>query len=382
MKEVIEMLVGKLGYLIVCCAAFSLVYGLSSEMMGLNDREMIYSRVFDMSRQIQTMPELLNLANSRITSGKMFYIITWIISRFTSDYNIYLFVLGVFFNASITYYIGRYSNDPRMSFIIYLALIYPLSFTIVRQCTAMIFVIIAIDMLYRKKHILALALFAVAMMIHLSVVVLIVILFLRKVKFHKLTILLVPVGVFLGMYGGNYIFRFMSFIVTDETYSSRYAITNGKGMAITAIAIRFLILLFLLVIASINRDWFSKEDVNRIVHKKQNKSHNLFRIKWGDHEWVYDHYKISAIEPDVFLWSSLISTIFVSLMNVLGEFQRMATFYDINLVVSIPRAVGTLKKRDGFIASVTIIVLFIVYFLYFQLDNWNIRQYHFFWQHF
>ena len=349
-------------------------------MMGLNDREMIYSRVFDMSRQIQTMPELLNLANSRITSGKMFYIITWIISRFTSDYNIYLFVLGVFFNASITYYIGRYSNDPRMSFIIYLALIYPLSFTIVRQCTAMIFVIIAIDMLYRKKHILALALFAVAMMIHLSVVVLIVILFLRKVKFHKLTILLVPVGVFLGMYGGNYIFRFMSFIVTDETYSSRYAITNGKGMAITAIAIRFLILLFLLVIASINRDWFSKEDVNRIVHKKQNKSHNLFRIKWGDHEWVYDHYKISAIEPDVFLWSQLISTIFVSLMNILGEFQRMATYYDINLVVAVPRAIGTLKKRDNFIVSIIIIVLFIVYFLYFQLDNCNIRQYRFFWQ--
>ena len=136
----------------------------------------------------------------------------------------------------------------------------------------------------------------------------------------------------------------------------------------------------LLVLASINSDWFSKEDVKRIVDKKPNKNHNLLKIKWGDHEWVYDHYKISAIEPDVFLWSSLISTIFVSLMNVLGEFQRMATFYDINLVVSIPRAVGTLKKRDNFIVSIIIIVLFIVYFLYFQLDNWNIRQYRFFWQ--
>ena len=376
------MLVGKLGYLIVCCAAFSLVYGLSSEMMGLNDRELVYNRVFDLVSQVQTMPELLDLANSRITSGNMFFIITWIISRFTSDYNIYLFVLGIFFNAAVTYYIGRYSNDPRMSFIIYLSLIYPLSFTIVRQFTAMVFIVLTIDMLYRKKHLLALAFFAVSIMIHLSVLVLILILFLRKVKFHKLTILLVPVGVLLGMYGGNYIFRFMSFIVTDETYSSRYAITNGKGMAITAIAIRLGILLFLLVLASINSDWFSKEDVKRIVHKKPNKNHNLLKIKWGDHEWVYDHYKISAIEPDVFLWSSLISTIFVSLMNVLGEFQRMATFYDINLVVSIPRAVGTLKKRDGFIASVTIIVLFIVYFLYFQLDNWNIRQYHFFWQHF
>lgn len=379
-KELIEKIAGKWGYLIICCIAFTAIYGFSSELMGLNDRELVYSHVFDLCCRAQTFPELLDLADSRITSGTMFYIITWLISRFTLDYHIYLFVIGFFFNAAVTYFVGKYSNDPRLSFMVYLALIYPLSFTIVRQCTAMIFLIIAIDMIYRKKSIWAYLFIFIALSIHMSAVILLIMVLLSKIKFHKLALLLVPVGILLGLYGGNYIFNFLQFIVTDETYSTRYAVTNGKGMALTAILIRLMILVFLVVLSTVNREWFSKEEIHKINHRGQKLNHKRIRIKLGDHEWIHDNQKALLIEPDIFLWSSLISTVLVSMINVLGEFQRMAAYFDLSLMVSIPRAVGTLKKKDGIIVTIVIMTLLIIYFLGFQLDNWNIRQYHFFWE--
>lgn len=77
----IRKLLGKNIYLFLCFLAITLVLGLSSETIGLNDREYVYTRVFNLLKETTSFKECLDLASVRITSGWGFYIVTWLISR-------------------------------------------------------------------------------------------------------------------------------------------------------------------------------------------------------------------------------------------------------------------------------------------------------------
>lgn len=379
LKEIIERLLGRVGYLIICCAAFTLVLGLSSEMMGLNDRELVYNRVFDLCCQTNSLSGVIELAGKRISSGTMFYVITWIITRFTFDYHIYLFIIGLIINISVTYYIGKYSNDPRMSYIIYLALIFPLTFTIVRQCLAMSVLILSADMIHRKKWISAILLTLLASTIHLSMLIFFIIIILGRLKYKKIALIIIPISYLIGLYGGSLLLKVIGFLVTDEVYQSRYILSNGKSMAIATILIRVAIFIFLFIISSINNKWFSKPESINFIKTNRNSSFNKISFRYGDIKLNKPKDEDLIITPDCFLWSSTLSISCMCFMNILGEFQRLGAVFDLFSLISIPRAIGVLKQKEKMIISTFIIVAFIVYFLGFQLDNWNIRNYRFYW---
>lgn len=65
----IRKLLGKNIYLFLCFLAITLVLGLSSETIGLNDREYVYTRVFNLLKETTSFKECLDLASVRITSG-------------------------------------------------------------------------------------------------------------------------------------------------------------------------------------------------------------------------------------------------------------------------------------------------------------------------
>ncbi len=381
-KEFIEKLFGKRGYLFCCCITFIFVYGISSETMGLNDRQYIYSRVFKLCSETNSLTEVIQLAQSRISSGIMFYVITWIISLFTSDYNVYLFLLGIPLNVAVTYYIGKYSNNTRLSFLIYLALIYPLTYTVVRQCIAMSVLMVAIEAMHHERWKKAVIFILLASTIHLSVLVFLLVVIFKQIKYYRISLFALPIGLIVGMAGGNIVLNIFSFLVNDETYSLRYSSSNGNSMAITAIAIRAAILIFLFLANRMNNDWFSKD--NEVVNKRRFfkltiKKIRIRRSSTASSVLVASRKSETSQPNDWFLWNSTLSAVFVCLMNVLGEFQRIAAYFDVFIIISIPRALASYRKHDRMFITILLYVFLIVYFLGFQLDNWNMANYTVFW---
>ena len=384
MKNIPEKIFGKKGYLFFCCAAFILVYGLSSESIGLNDRQQVYNRVFELCKATGTLSEVVQLAQSRVSSGIMFYIITWVISRFVSDYNIFLFIMGIPFNVAVTYYIGKYSKDSRLSFLVYLALIYPLTFTVVRQCVAMSLLIIAMESLHQDNWKKAIILILLASTIHLTALAFLLVVIFRQKKYYCPYLLIIPICLLISMSGGNIVFRWINILITNETYLSKYSTANGVSMAIAAIVIRIAILLFLFFGYKTKDQWFPQNNTVITQTRKRFKV-SIRKVRPRKRKIVSTNSRSSNesvinFTEDGFLWGATLSTVFVCLMNLIGEFQRIATYFDILFIISIPNVLSSFKKRERILITILISILLIVYFLAFQLDNWKIANYAIFYE--
>ena len=368
----IRKLLGKNIYLFLCFLAITLVLGLSSETIGLNDREYVYTRVFNLLKETTSFKECLDLASVRITSGWGFYIVTWLISRFTRDSHIYLLILTLPLNYNIIKYIKRYSANFALSLLVYITLIYPLTFTVVRQGLAMAVILVAYVFVKEKRYVASGCWILVAVSIHLSALVFVVVLIVQKFKIRAWHIAIPLVTLIVAWGSPILIFNMLNFFINDSTYRSRYLSSNVSMIPWTAIVIRYFILIFLYVIIKysiINNDL---EDSALPVRKRH------FSFIGGVLNFGQKTGKAVPYSVNFYLWCALFATISVTLMSVLGEFQRIAAYFDIFAAFSIPQIIGALEKDNKVIISLAFCIFLIIYFLGFQLDNWNLLPYKFY----
>ncbi len=143
----------------------------------------------------------------------------WIISRFTSSYTVLFTIVAALFVGSVWYYIYKYSKDPCLSIIFLLAFnLYQFSLTGMRQTIAMSLVVWAMIFLYEEKVKRAVIFTLIASLFHLSSLIFLFAILLRKFKYNINTLLFSVFAMVIVFLNRSRIAKLMIFLINDRGY--------------------------------------------------------------------------------------------------------------------------------------------------------------------
>lgn len=103
----------------------------------------------------------------------IYLLFTFICSKLTDNINVFLFIIQLLIMAPIYYaiYLRREKAPMWLSLLIYLTLIYNVSFNLVRQCIAMSFIFLSYSLWEKNKRIPVIVCFAFAVLFHKSALI-------------------------------------------------------------------------------------------------------------------------------------------------------------------------------------------------------------------
>ncbi len=360
LEPIISRLFSKEKYLFFCFIGLSFILGLSSEYIGLNDRELVYSRVFNIIVETNSFEECISIMTSRVSNGYGFYILTWIVTRFIKNYNIYLLLLSIPINLSIIRFIKRYSSDVMLSILIYVSLIYPLFFTIVRQALAIAILLYAVDFLNEKKYIRFSILVLLCSTIHITATIFMLFVLFSIFTYKRIYLIFIAMVFVLETIGNGVVLRIVATFFSIDKYQKNYVNGNSSpGLSITAVAIRACIFILVYIFYQY---WGCNKRNNQSV----------------DESCIYIPNNIIT-SSSFLVWNAEMAVICSLLISTLGEFQRLIAYFEVFSMLSIPLALRIFKSGNSRkIARLIIVTFLIVYFLGFQLDNWGIQEYKFY----
>lgn len=306
--------------------------------LGMTDTKVVYVPAF--KNMIH-----LNFHDSINIYGKdfLFFFITKLITFITHNENIWIMFVSIPLLYSIVKCIYKYSKIPSLSFILFLALnYYGMNFTLMRHSVALTFIILSYPYLKERKLAKFIVYVLLASCFHSTAIIFLIAYPLVKLKFGWKQI-----GVILGALGIAFIARNQILQIFSLVFNEGRFQNYTTGDSTTIGLIPFLINTVVLI-------------VSYIFYKMQKEKDD---------------------EINILLNLSAISSVLLTLTVLIGEAYRIAMFFGIFNILLLPNILQREKKMENkYIIYIATYGIFILYFLFFSLNNAAIVPYKFFWQ--
>ncbi len=141
-----------------------------------------YYRIFNLISSIESVNEIFNI--SRYEIG--YLLLNYLITRFTNNFNVLLFITSYIYIYSVFKFIERYSESKFMAVMLFFTLsMYYLIFNIQRQCIAIAIFLYAIKFLENKQYARYIISILLATMFHYIAAILLLLCFIPKIKLYN-----------------------------------------------------------------------------------------------------------------------------------------------------------------------------------------------------
>lgn len=319
----------KKAYCIIVGISLAIISGFRGVNVGLNDVANVYLPSF---HRIANTPwsRLFTLQNIGISNfdNTGFLILSKIIATIWTNDHFYIFVFSVPYIILSVIYIYKYSEAPTVSFSVFLALnMYISTFYLVRQCIAATFLFLALEYLNKGHKGRFILWVIIAASMHTSAIAFLVVLLFEKLELSFKTQLFIILGsLIIGNIGlvfwQNIVIMLTKFIPT----ASRYLYVN---------------------LGEFGQTWFIAATIIIIANIATKK------IKEKD--------KITNLNLNL----SVTACFFYGLMPLLSEFSRIALYFGMGLLVTLPNALRVIKNNYirtlGYVLTT---MVFLAYFIY------------------
>lgn len=173
---------------------------------------------------------------------------------FTDNYQVFLIIVAIFFTVLMGITIYKYSKDPYQSFLLYASLFYAFfSLTGIRQTIATAIVVFGgIKFIKERKLIPFLALFVIAVPIHMSSICFLPFYFIAKIKINKGTLFVYWIAIGLSFAFREQFMSFLGELVGYEEYGISEGATITNFMLILLFAATVLTIFYKLVVDNNN----------------------------------------------------------------------------------------------------------------------------------
>lgn len=263
----------------------------------------------------------------------------WLVGKITNNYTVLFAFVAIIFCFSVWRFIYKNSKDPMLSIIILFALnFYQFSLTGMRQTLAMAFILIAFSYFQKEKPWKAVAFIVIASLFHLSALICLLLVLLRKIPLNR-------VGLWLSVVALGLVFIFRSAIATllivflsDRGYD---VLNDNAGTTMT------LVVFALYVICVV----FSRK------YLEKDKDCNLF------------------------FWAFMVAVFFQMLVPVQAIFFRIAFYFLIVSITLLPNVISHIEgSASKNLVNLGIYAVLTIQYLFFTIGSSHILPYTTFWQ--
>lgn len=326
-----------------------LLVALRHTSMGILDTENVYLPIFT---RVQNHSFWEILTNSLLSgndmswlNGKLFFLITKFIACFTDNYQIYLGIIGAPYIITVMYIIYKYSKQPLISVIIFMALYYFYSFFLLRQMLSMSFILLSYIFMKKEKPLFFIIMVLIATLIHqMAIVFLIAYPICKYIKFGKKNFILIAVTFIITYFFPQIIYFLIEHL--DFTGKIMQRIQHGIYDSSGAVSMFGAVLTIAMLCFA-------------TFYKRQEKSENR--------------------DDTLFHLSTLGSVIFC-MSSVIGEFYRLSLFFSVFNILLVANYVVLEKNRKIQYALIASIVFCAsIYMLTRTINNTNSNPYVFYW---
>lgn len=327
----------KLIYCVIVGIIMFIVMGFRHIDLGMTDTKVVYVPAFKSMIY-------MNFSDSMNIYGKdmLFFLFAKLFTYISYNENIWIMFVSIPLIYSTTKIIYKYSKIPSLSFIMFLSLnYYGMNFTLMRHSVALAFIILSYPYLKERKLVKFVIYVLLASCFHSTAIVFLLAYPLAKVKFNWKQILVILGILVISVGAKNQILQLIS-IVFNEGRFQNYA-TGSVSIGLIPFIINTLIIIVSYVFCKLKKE--ENEDINILLN-------------------------ISSI-----------SSLFLTLTQLIGEAYRMAMFFGIFNILLLPNVLEKEKKMENkYIIYIMAYGIFILYFLMYSLKNAAIVPYKFFWQ--
>ena len=332
----------KLIYSIICGGLLLCVAGFRNPYMGTNDNVVTYIPNFE---KIHYMTfSKVYIFFSKLDTEVTFYIITKVITIFTSNINIYFTICEIPLIYAFIKIVYKYSKIPMLSFIIFFSALYFLwSLIIIRQAVALGFILISFDKLCEKKYVKFVIYVLIASLFHRTALIFFMVLPLTRLNFNnKKIISFILVLIIFALFGNKMVDVFLGFFSNTRHFSSY--IDRRESFGNEGQFFQFFLYTILTVMAFL----FSKKEF-----KQENRL--LFNICFN-------------------------GCLVCSLAPIFAEFFRMGIYFTIFLTILVPNTISELKVQLTKHTFVFILIILMLLVAYSTFNSLGYIPYYFYWQ--
>lgn len=311
-------------YMILCFLLVIFFVGLRSVYSGSMDT-LMYSRMFDVATRTPSFIRFLSireisLKNYWYKEGN-FYLLVWLISRFTDNVQIFLVIITAIINGCVFKFISEHSEDFMLSCIIYTCFgSMTFSMNGMRQALAMSVCLLAYGFAVKKKFIPFLLLVLFAMTFHISAFIFLIVYPLSNFSKFHVALLLIASGLFTA-------FSSKLAVLYDNLTDNDYALgesVEGGGFVTVAIY------LIVVTLALMFRNNFESES------------------------------RVQSLVALCFVGFF----IYISRYTSTQIFERISYYFYYFVILLIPKLSRLFKKKDRPIYSLIVCILAIMLFAY------------------
>ena len=266
----------------------------------------------------------------RIDSEFTFYLIDYFISRFTTNIHVYIAIISLPFIFVITRFIYKYSKNPLLSFLMFIALnYYCFAFSALRHTMAAAFLVIAYDFIIKKKKLGFLISVVLASLMHRSALIFLIAYPICNLKVRFKQIFLISISLFISLLLKNSFLNIIFTFIGDSRFT--YYKDSQTDISLAFFAINLVIYL-------------------------------LMAYLYGNKRDIY--------ENKVNLNLQFLCVCFAALTPMLAEMLRLSYFFGVFACCGLPSAISTSKyKSNQRFYNTVLAMILIAYFLNFTLIN-------------
>ena len=374
------------------CILFILLIGLRSIDMGLHDTKVLYIDYFNRIKDM-TFMETLNFIKE-IDTEYLFYILTKIFTYFSTNENLYLFIFAIPYPVLVCRAIYKYSKIPVLSIIMFFSLNYfGNAFYTMRHVIALGFVVLSLDYIIQKKPIKFIATIIIASLFHRTALIFIFAYWISKLKIGKKQIIAIFIALFVAVLFGEQLMTLL-FQVISSGHFSLY--NNDKYLVqgtLTTFAIYAAILIFQYFLRRYrkNNDY---EDETRVLTNLLTVGVMIGACTYFFTEalrlcYFYCIFSIISLPNAIANISDTkikndnlqLAGYRQYLYSVINKLKTIVEKYKLDLpfkkIGELYNKIPVNKKK--LIYTHTFLIIFVVYFFMFGMENNGIYPYEFFW---
>lgn len=291
---------------------------------------------FQMACNCQSFKDYIDLIN---TTDIGYLFINYIVSRFTTNVNVFLFIIQLICNSLVIITLYRYRERCPfwLSILTYLCIFYCRTFNILRQSIALSILFYSIKYLYQNKNGKYLIAVIISSLFHYTAVFGIVILILKNIctsksKHKKLYLLFIFFMSIACVYFIKDVIAILYSmgLVNARIYNYLFESINDEGINFFGIDF-FVKLIFLIIIYFSYKKNAEKEELSQF----------LFFI-------------------------TIMDFVFFQIRNIILYADRIALYFNYFILLLLPQSVHNkfLKNKERLIINVAIFIILIVYWIY------------------
>lgn len=303
--------------------------------LGLSDTKVVYYNYFN---NMLNMP-LMQVIKSRGFDETLFFGFFKLFMNIYLNYRFILIILCLPYFYFVAKHIYKYSNNYLISIIVFISMYYLFSFYLIKQCIAIGILVFSYQYIIEKKPLKFLLTVLVATFIHkMSLIFLLAYPFANKKKFNKYNYLIIFIAFIIGSFFPRVVISLIGkfdYTGTLIKYMNYGIYTTGVGMSAIG---GFLISVVELIFCHI----FCKEDGD-----------------FGKTRWNVD------------LNLMTLGCVFFSFSSVVVEFYRVSLFFSIFCITRISNLSKKLSSKNKFMLNTVVCLIFILYFLFISINNYN-----------